>query len=226
MDRREILESSAPATLGAGHTANVAAHGSPSYNDFTLADPTDHNMELFGNAAVAQGVNNNDKKNNLIPTLSDYVVPTQDIPTRVKETDRTPNIVSPARSTVSSNLCSSEGDSTFLVDSLRSVFSSSTALGSSFLMRDREESSRLGRETSGGVNVGGIDLEALRECYEMMIELKPRTIFAIQVTNSIEILLARMELELELEQGQSMGRKIWSEEEMRAIIILLMVGVL
>lgn len=222
MDRQEILDNSTTVTLGAGYTSEGATHGPPCNNDFTLADATDQSMELFGNAAVAQDVHNNDKKKNLIPTLSDYVVPTQDIPTLVRETDRMPNVVSPARSTISSSLCSSEGDSTFLLDSLRSVFSSSTALGSSFLMRDREERSSLGRETSGGVNVGGIDLEALRECYEMMIELKPRTIFAIQVTNSIEILLARMELDLELEQGQTMGRKIWSEEEMRAIIILLM----
>ena len=87
-------------------------------------------------------------------------------------------------------------------------------------MKDREERLDLGHEPSGaGVNVGGIDLEALRECYEMMIELKPRTIFAIQVTNSIEILLARLELEQELVKG----KKNWSEAETRAIIILLMV---
>ncbi|KAG0357857.1 hypothetical protein BGZ54_000147 [Gamsiella multidivaricata] len=126
---------------------------------------------------------------------------------------------SPAHSMVSSNTYSTEGDSTFLVDSLRSVFSSATALGSSFLMKDRETKSELEFEpSSGGVNVGGIDLEALRECYEMMIELKPRTIFAIQVTNSIELLLAR----LELEQEVTKDGKIWSEEEMRAVIILLM----
>ncbi|KAF8931180.1 hypothetical protein BGZ58_007787 [Dissophora ornata] len=126
---------------------------------------------------------------------------------------------SPAHSMISSSVYSTEGDSTFLLDSLRSVFSSASALGSSFLMKDREEKLDLGRESSSvGVNIGGIDLEALRECYEMMIELKPRTIFAIQVTNSMEILLARLELEQELAKG----KKIWSEEEMRAIVILLM----
>ncbi|KAG0069237.1 hypothetical protein BGZ90_000279 [Linnemannia elongata] len=216
LDRRENLENSAPVMLGSGFTAYDAPHDPPSHNDVTFADAADQDTELCGNAAME--VRKNDKKDNPMPTLSDYVVPTQDIYTLVKETDRIPNIVSPARSTVSSSLCSSEGDSTFLLDSLRSVFSSSTALGSSFLMRDREERLSFGRETSGGVNVGGIDLEALRECYEMMIELKPRTIFAIQVTNSMEILLARIELEL----GQTMGRKVWCEEEMRAIIILLM----
>ncbi|KAI1317677.1 hypothetical protein EDD11_007983 [Mortierella claussenii] len=126
---------------------------------------------------------------------------------------------SPAPSMVSSGVCSSEGDSTFLVDSLRSVFSSPTALGSSFLARDREEKFESDDEsTREGTSVGGIDLEALRECYEMMIELKPRTIFAIQVTNSIEILLARLELELET----TMGNKQWTEEEMRAVIVILM----
>ncbi|KAG0311569.1 hypothetical protein BGZ99_010072 [Dissophora globulifera] len=127
---------------------------------------------------------------------------------------------SPAHSMMSSSQPSVEGDSTFLLDSLRSVFSSATALGSSFLMKDRESKVELEQEalSSGGANVGGVDLEALRECYEMMIELKPRTIFAIQVTNSIEILLARLELEQEL----AMGKKTWSEEEMRAVIILLM----
>ncbi|KAF9207036.1 hypothetical protein BGZ49_001315 [Haplosporangium sp. Z 27] len=126
---------------------------------------------------------------------------------------------SPAQSVVSSSTYSTEGDSTFLVDSLRSVFSSADALGSSFLMKDREESPLPDRDpASGGVDVGGIDLEALRDCYEMMIELKPRTIFAIQVTNSMEILLAR----LELEQDMAAGNKDWTEQEMRAIIILLM----
>ncbi|KAF9374053.1 hypothetical protein BGX21_004254, partial [Mortierella sp. AD011] len=126
---------------------------------------------------------------------------------------------SPTQSLISSSACSTEGDSTFLVDSLRSVFSSATALGSSFLMKDREENSELeSGSTHGGIDVGGIDLEALRDCYEMMIELKPRTIFAIQVTNSIEMLLAR----LELEQVAAPGNKNWTEQEMRAIIILLM----
>ncbi|KAF9196588.1 hypothetical protein BGZ50_009103 [Haplosporangium sp. Z 11] len=126
-------------------------------------------------------------------------------------------------SMASSSTYSAGGDSTFLVDSLRSVFSSALALGSSFLMKDREERSESDEDKDtaaslGGVNVGGIDLEALRECYEMMIELKPRTIFAIRVTNSIEILLAKLELEQEL----AMGQKQWTEEEMRAILILLM----
>ncbi|KAF9432420.1 hypothetical protein BGZ76_010835 [Entomortierella beljakovae] len=127
---------------------------------------------------------------------------------------------SPAHSMISSSTYSTEGDSTFLVDSLRSVFSSAVALGSSFLMKDREETgSNISTGTTpGGIDVGGIDLEALRDCYEMMMELKPRTIFAIQVTNSMEILLAR----LEMEQEASNGDKIWSEQEMRALIILLM----
>ncbi|KAF9965623.1 hypothetical protein BGZ65_000696, partial [Modicella reniformis] len=47
---------------------------------------------------------------------------------------------SPAHSMKSSSARSAEGDSTFLLDSLRSVFSSASALGSSFLMRDREKS--------------------------------------------------------------------------------------
>ncbi|KAF9900657.1 hypothetical protein BX616_002540 [Lobosporangium transversale] len=126
---------------------------------------------------------------------------------------------SPSRSTVSSSACLEEGDSTFLVDSLRSVFSSASALGSSFLVN--EDSCELEEESSHTrIIVGGINLEALRECYEMLIELKPRTIFAIQVTNSMEILLAR----LELEQEAANGYKTWTEQEMRAIIILLMVS--
>jgi len=128
---------------------------------------------------------------------------------------------SPAHSTKPSSACSAEGDSTFLLDSLRSVFSSATALGSSFLMKDRERSDQEDESAPKGINIGGIDLETLRECYEMMMELKPRTIFVIQVTSSIELLLAR----LELEQEHSAGRKLWSEEEMRAIVILLMVRI-
>ncbi|KAF9950562.1 hypothetical protein BGZ72_007803 [Mortierella alpina] len=129
---------------------------------------------------------------------------------------------SPAHSLSSTSAYSSGGDSTFLVDSLRSVFSSASALGASFLMKDREERMEHGEEpyspSLDGVNVGGIDLEALRECYEMMIELKPRTIFTIQVTSSVEILLAKMELE-----QVSTGRKRWSEDEMRAVVVLLMI---
>jgi hypothetical protein len=86
-------------------------------------------------------------------------------------------------------------------------------------MKDREKSALDDESISKGVNVGGIDLEGLRECYEMLLELKPKSILAIQVTSSIEILLAR----LELEQEHAAGRRVWSEEEMRAIIVLLMV---
>ncbi|KAF9210224.1 hypothetical protein BGZ59_009736 [Podila verticillata] len=122
--------------------------------------------------------------------------------------------------TLSSEMLASEGDSTFLLDSLRSVFSSSTSLGSSFLIKDRENHSHVEPvvpvEHLSEVNVGGIDLEALRECYDMLIELKPRTIFAIEVTNSIEILLARLELEQSVPGG-----KEWKDEDMRSIIILL-----
>lgn len=124
--------------------------------------------------------------------------------------------------TLSSEMLASEGDSTFLLDSLRSVFSSSTSLGSSFLIKDRENRSHVEPAVDlSEVNVGGIDLEALRECYDMLIELKPRTIFAIEVTNSIEILLARLELEQSVPGG-----KEWKDEDMRSIIILLMVSFL
>ncbi|KAG0347728.1 hypothetical protein BG005_011916, partial [Podila minutissima] len=120
--------------------------------------------------------------------------------------------------TLSSEMLASEGDSTFLLDSLRSVFSSSMALGSSFLIKDRESHSQVEAVVDlSEVNVGGIDLEALRECYDMLIELKPRTIFAIEVTNSIEILLARLELEQSVPGG-----KEWKDEDMRSMIILLM----
>ncbi|KAG0334524.1 hypothetical protein BG000_008250 [Podila horticola] len=109
-----------------------------------------------------------------------------------------PQMTSPTHSnmTLSSEMLASEGDSTFLLDSLRQVEA----------VVDPSE-----------VNVGGIDLEALRECYDMMIELKPRTMFAIEVTNSIEILLARLELEQSVPGG-----KEWKDEDMRSMIILLM----
>lgn len=229
MDRREILENDSPERLhqGAQHTDDITNHDPPSLSNLKHVNATDRITELSGSEVMTQELYagpNKDRKEILTSALSDSAAPVQDITSQIEETDKTTNIISPARSIVSSSLCSSEGDSTFLLDSLRSVFSSATALGSSFLMRDREDRSYLGREPSGGVNVGGIDLEALRECYEMMIELKPRTIFTIQVTSSIEILLARMELELGLDQGRTIGQKIWSEEEMRAIIILLMVS--
>ncbi|KAG0325772.1 hypothetical protein BG004_003118, partial [Podila humilis] len=136
------------------------------------------------------------------------------------ECSKIPRMTSPTHSnmTLSSEMLASEGDSTFLLDSLRSVFSSSTSLGSSFLIKDRENRSQVDSIVDvSEVNVGGIDLEALRECYEMMIELKPRTIFAIDVTNSIEILLARLELRQTAPGGQD-----WTDEDMRSIIILLM----
>jgi hypothetical protein len=229
LDRREILENDSPERLhqGAQHTDDITNHDPPSLSNLKHVNATDRITELSGSEVMTQELYagpNKDRKEILTSALSDSAAPVQDITSQIEETDKTTNIISPARSIVSSSLCSSEGDSTFLLDSLRSVFSSATALGSSFLMRDREDRSYLGREPSGGVNVGGIDLEALRECYEMMIELKPRTIFTIQVTSSIEILLARMELELGLDQGRTIGQKIWSEEEMRAIIILLMVS--
>jgi len=224
----EDQENGAPDVLepGAGDTNDDAL----THSGFKPLGTTDRESKKPGNGVVALEAglgSNQDNDDILVPAVFDQLSPAHETPsshlkisTRVKETNGTSSMASPSRSTISSSHYSTEGDSTFLLDSLRSVFSSATALGSSFLMKDRESRSSLGKEPSGGVNVGGVDLEALRECYEMMIELKPRTIFAIQVTSSIEILLARMELELEL-AGE---RKAWSEEEMRAIIILLMVS--
>ncbi|KAG0227154.1 hypothetical protein BGW42_003125 [Actinomortierella wolfii] len=106
-----------------------------------------------------------------------------------------------------------QGDSRFLLESIRAVFSSASALGSSFLVSS--EASDL--ELSSTVNVGGIDVGSLREAYEMLIELEPSSLFSIHGTNAIEILLARLELEM-LEGGQV----AWGDFEMRAIFILLM----
>ncbi|KAF9582823.1 hypothetical protein BGW38_010715 [Lunasporangiospora selenospora] len=105
-----------------------------------------------------------------------------------------------------------------LFTTLRQTFSSAEVLGSSFLVgpnseQEPSEDSKLILPTT---NVGGIDLDALRECYEVLIEIKPRTVFTIQVTNYMETLLAQLEQELSI---RSMP---WQEQHMRAILFLLM----
>ncbi|KAG0241943.1 hypothetical protein BGW41_005108 [Actinomortierella wolfii] len=125
---------------------------------------------------------------------------------------RYPGVSSPSSSAAAKTKWG-QGDSRFLLESIRAVFSSASALGSSFLVSS--EASDL--ELSSTVNVGGIDVGSLREAYEMLIELEPSSLFSIHGTNAIEILLARLELEM-LEGGQV----AWGDFEMRAIFILLM----
>ncbi|KAF9158636.1 hypothetical protein DFQ26_007397, partial [Actinomortierella ambigua] len=108
-----------------------------------------------------------------------------------------------------------QGDSRFLLESIRAVFSNASGLGSSFLASSEASDSEV--DLSNMVNVGGIDVGSLREAYEMLIELEPSSLFSLHGTNAMEILLAR--LELEMAEG---GQLAWGEFEMRAIFILLM----
>ncbi|XP_071955318.1 probable E3 ubiquitin-protein ligase HECTD2 [Antedon mediterranea] len=71
-------------------------------------------------------------------------------------------------------LCS---DPSFLINTIRTVFTSSDALNSSFLVKEDDFSS-------------GVDLEAVSKAYDLLLNLYPCDVFQSTMNNSLEILMS------------------------------------
>ncbi|KAJ3092692.1 hypothetical protein HK102_004154 [Quaeritorhiza haematococci] len=95
------------------------------------------------------------------------------------------------------------GDPEFLVNTLRTVFSSSEALNQSFLADDPSTA-----------NPSGLDVQSIRESYKLILDLKPREIFTMTFVNALEILLAKLQLNIKRLQTSS-------PRALRQILILL-----
>ncbi|KAJ3022896.1 hypothetical protein HKX48_004939 [Thoreauomyces humboldtii] len=78
-------------------------------------------------------------------------------------------------------------DARFLVNTLRTVFLDGDALNRSFLLEGNSGSSKS--------HSSGVDLDAVREAYALITTL-PRETFLVPLSNAIEILLARLQLNI------------------------------
>ncbi|KAJ3279630.1 hypothetical protein HK104_001276 [Borealophlyctis nickersoniae] len=95
------------------------------------------------------------------------------------------------------------GDPHFLLSTLRTIFSSSEALNQSFLTVDGADG-----------HPSGLDIISIRESYDLILALSPRDKFITTFANAIEILLAKLHLNLKhLQTG--------SPKVLRQIMILL-----
>ncbi|RDD45965.1 Ubiquitin-protein ligase E3A [Trichoplax sp. H2] len=95
------------------------------------------------------------------------------------------------------------GDPAFLVNTFRTVFSSSDALNDSFLVQDTKSS-----DSSRMLNID-LDLRLMRRTFEIIMDLKPLESFKPVIIDSIEILLTRLE------------NSVVNSEEINQFIILL-----
>ncbi|KAI8847704.1 hypothetical protein BC829DRAFT_444369 [Chytridium lagenaria] len=84
-------------------------------------------------------------------------------------------------------------DPTFLVNTLRTCFSSSESLNQSFLLP--------GTDVNG--YEFGVDVASLRASYELISKLEPRQLFERTLVNALEILLASLQLNMKRLQSGS-----------------------
>ncbi|KAJ3051954.1 hypothetical protein HK097_007043 [Rhizophlyctis rosea] len=95
-----------------------------------------------------------------------------------------------------------KGDPKFLVNTIRTVFSSSQALNSSFLADDNR------------AHPSGLDIPSIREAYDILLHLEPKELFVMTLVNALEILLSKLHLNLKRLQSSS-------AKPLRQILILL-----
>ncbi|KAJ1555372.1 hypothetical protein HK096_002642, partial [Nowakowskiella sp. JEL0078] len=73
----------------------------------------------------------------------------------------------------------------FLIEPLETIFSSSEALNKSFLA-----------EGESAKHPSGLDISEIRQCYALILSLKPKEDFKTAIVNSLEILLAKIHLNI------------------------------
>lgn len=98
----------------------------------------------------------------------------------------------------------SKNDPSFVISTIKSVFSSNEALNKSFLIKPFKSSKE---------NTSGLDIEAIEESYNLILNLKPKELFIRTLANAIEILLAKLTLNIRAYQNGS-------PENLRLLIIL------
>ncbi|KAJ3045187.1 hypothetical protein HDV00_011057 [Rhizophlyctis rosea] len=89
------------------------------------------------------------------------------------------------------NSLGTKGDPRFLVNTIRTVFSSSQALNSSFLAEDMPN------------HPSELDLPSIREAYDILLHLEPKEMFVMTLVNALEILLSKLHLNLKRLQSSS-----------------------
>eukprot|EP01137_Pigoraptor_chileana_P033768 Opistho-2@25178 len=83
------------------------------------------------------------------------------------------------------------GDATFLVSSIRTVFSSSESLNASFTVAD---ASQLAQTAEVPLQTPApLDMQAVRHAYKALLQLEPRSLFEGTLANATAILLSRLE---------------------------------
>ncbi|KAI8912879.1 hypothetical protein BC831DRAFT_189983 [Entophlyctis helioformis] len=87
-------------------------------------------------------------------------------------------------SSSSGSNASATGDATFLVNTLRNVFSSVSSLSRSFLA-----------EGSVVTNSSKLDIPSLRKSYHIILQLSPSSMFQTVLANALELLLAKLLLD-------------------------------
>jgi len=97
-----------------------------------------------------------------------------------------------------------KNDPSFIISTIKSVFSSNEALNKSFLLKPFKSSKE---------NTSGLDIEAIEESYDLILNLKPKELFVRTLANAIEILLAKLTLNIRAYQNGS-------PENLRLLIIL------
>ncbi|XP_070568117.1 probable E3 ubiquitin-protein ligase HECTD2 [Ptychodera flava] len=71
-------------------------------------------------------------------------------------------------------------DPSFLVNTIRTVFTSSDALNASFKVNDLDADS-------------AVDISAVRTCYDLLLNIQPSDVFHITLTNAVEIVLTSLQ---------------------------------
>ncbi|ORX50726.1 HECT-domain-containing protein [Piromyces finnis] len=97
-----------------------------------------------------------------------------------------------------------KNDPSFIISTIKSVFSSNEALNKSFLLKPFKSSNE---------NTSGLDIEAIEESYNLILNLKPKELFVRTLANAIEILLAKLTLNIKAYQNGT-------PENLRLLIIL------
>ncbi|KAK9720272.1 hypothetical protein K7432_004228 [Basidiobolus ranarum] len=92
-------------------------------------------------------------------------------------------------------------DTKFLVNTIRTVFSSTDALNASFLADSSEKE-----------HMSGLDLDSIRSSYKLILKQKPKQMFVDNLAAATEIVLAELEIN---------SRRLSRAEGLRVLLILL-----
>ncbi|KAJ3095979.1 hypothetical protein HDU97_006328 [Phlyctochytrium planicorne] len=122
--------------------------------------------------------------------IATYRVPTR---SRMSSANASSRASSPEALDSTINPGTTTDDPTFLVNTIRTCFSSSDSLNKSFLLPNVDISSY----------EFGLDIESIRTSYSLILALEPKQLFERTLINALEILLASLELNIKSLQSGS-----------------------